>query len=192
MQGPRGRGGVVGVSRAHGSGRASRAALCAPGLPRVPLVAGLAVGCRPGSPRGPKRSLIGGALNTWSWGCLPAPWPRAKGSGPGASPCVWNPPARVLAFHLPGASPVPRERAAEGEGRRPARCPGVGCHAAAPPQGLAPDLPSLGLPCGQVPAPGCDSPVQDCGPPSRPHQWEVSSISAAGASLHPKRWCPAR
>lgn len=86
MQGPRGRGGVVSVSRAHGSGRASRAALCAPGSPRVPLVAGLAVACRPGSPQGPKRSLIGGALNTWSWGCLPAPWPRAKGSGRGFLP----------------------------------------------------------------------------------------------------------
>lgn len=86
MQGPRGRGGVVSVYRAHGSGRASRAALCAPGSPRVPLVAGLAVACRPGSPQGPKRSLIGGALNTWSWGCLPAPWPRAKGSGRGFLP----------------------------------------------------------------------------------------------------------
>lgn len=134
MQGPRGRGGVVSVYRAHGSGRASRAALCAPGSPRVPLVAGLAVACRPGSPQGPKRSLIGGALNTLSWGCLPAPWPRAKGSGQGASPCVWNPPTRVLGFHLLGASPVPRERGAEGGGEAAGQVPRgwVSCISSAP------------------------------------------------------------
>lgn len=161
MQGPRGRGGVVSVSRAHGSGRASRTALCAPGSPRVPLVAGLAVGCRPRSLRGPKRSLMSGALNTWSLGCLPAPWPRAKRSGWAASPCAWNPPARVLGFHLLGASPVPRERGAEGEGGAAGQVPRgwVSCSSSA--QGLAPDFPSLSLPCGHVPAPGCDSQVQD-------------------------------
>lgn len=47
----------------------------------------------PEAPKGPRRW----SLNIWSWGCLPAPWPRAKGSGRGASPCVWNPPTRVLA-----------------------------------------------------------------------------------------------